>query len=247
MPNIEPINNNPTLGYRLDPYEPGLIRQAKANQSTAQVVAHEHRNLTRLTRQAVQEGRIIVSKTITYKPVIAGSYMGTAAGRTTVVSLERPSSYSEYSPEQKVSDPENYASLSGTTSNEECPTCYQSGLANTSIDELSREELDIKVEISRIAKDLNETEQEISNKENDAYGIETSQDSGKLRRELEEKKDELRKIQIEKVIKSQTKLIQSLNEGLLNSYETPLNMINAKYNGNNGNNDLIGQNVNLNI
>jgi hypothetical protein len=55
MSNVEPILNNPILGYRLDPYEPGLIHCAKASQSTIQVVSHEHRNLTRLSLQAIED------------------------------------------------------------------------------------------------------------------------------------------------------------------------------------------------
>jgi hypothetical protein len=87
---LDPVLSNPYLGYRLDPYEPGLISQAKASESALYVTARERRNLTRLVAQATQEGRTVVWAGISYQPTVAGSYMGVAAGQTTVISIEKP-------------------------------------------------------------------------------------------------------------------------------------------------------------
>lgn len=242
MSGLEPILSNPTLGYRLDPYEPGLIRHAKASQSTAQVVSHEQRNLTRLSRQAIQEGRVIIRKQITYRPTIAGSYMGTAAGRTTVVSMEKgrpeeenpllemgrpeeenPSSEPEGSQEKYPSD------LIGE-GNEEVYNSAQPELARLSAKELSQKEQTLRMEIRRITTEMEQLEGEKDHSSDEVAPFQAEQDQGKLEFELERKRQELQEVVLAKILKSQSELLAFLNEGLVNSLQAAMSIIKVAYN-----------------
>ena len=94
--NIKPPDlqmTDPVLRYRLDPLEPGLLRSARASQSTAAVSAHELGNLIEFRREAAQTGRMVVYSSITFKRGIDGSYPSIRAGRTEVVSVPLPEPY----------------------------------------------------------------------------------------------------------------------------------------------------------
>lgn len=232
MSNVQPIMNNPVLGYRLDPYEPGLIRQAKASQSTAQVVSHEHRNLTRLTRQAVQEGRVIVSKQITYRPTIAGSYMGTAAGKTTVVSIEKAKTENENLTEMPENDDktkESYPSDAIDTGDAGFSTGMQAELVQASVEALNQEEQDLRTEIRRINAEIEQSEKEKDHSSAGVAPFKEEKNSGQLRIELEKKRQELRDVTLSKISKSQAELMAAVNEGLQNSNQVVMGMLKAAY------------------
>lgn len=240
MTDLKPILSNPTLGYRLDPYEPGLLRRAKANQSTIQVVGHEHRNLTRLTRQAVEEGRVIVRKQITYRPTIAGSYMGVAAGKTTVVSMEKIKPEDEdaiQKPEDK--DQENNPSDIVSIDGEGIPTSMQPELAQISVEELAKEEQDLRAEIRSISNEIEGLERKGARSSDEAVPLQEDEDPGKLKFELEQKKQELRNVTLAKISKTQAELMATVNQGVVNSYQAAMNIIKL---ANNAGGDPVGQN-----
>lgn len=230
MSNVEPILNNPTLGYRLDPYEPGFIHRAKASQSAIQVVSHEHRNLTRLSRQAIENDRVIIKKQITYKPVIAGSYMGVAAGKTTVVSIEKSKPEDENPSMEPESNQENNPSDSIGESNKSAYPNTQPELAQLSVEELTQEEQSLRAEIQHINNELKKLEREEAHESDETSYVREGQGKGKLELELETKKQELRKVALDKTAKSQADLLGILNEGLVNSSQAPISIIKAAYN-----------------
>jgi hypothetical protein len=84
--------NDPRIGYRLDPGEPGVLRGASASTSTLRVVEQEQRNLNRFRSRAVQEGKTVVFANIKYLRQFRGSFMATVAGETRVVLEDRPPS-----------------------------------------------------------------------------------------------------------------------------------------------------------
>lgn len=229
MSDFEPILNNPTLGYRLDPYEPGLIHHAKASQSTIQVVSHEHRNLTRLSRQAIEEDRVIINKQITYKPTIAGSYMGVAAGKTTVVSIEKSKPEDENPSMEPESNQGNYLSDFIGESNESVYTNVQPELAQLSVEELTQEEQSLRAEIQRITNELKQLEREKAYESDEVASVQAGQGKGKIEIELERKKQELRSVTLAKISKSQAELLGILNEGLVNGSQAPVSIIKAAY------------------
>lgn len=84
--------SDPTMHFRLDPGEPGLLRSAPASQATLRVTAQEQRNLARLESEARMSGRVIIQSGTHYGREFAGGYLTTASGLTTVISREpRPS------------------------------------------------------------------------------------------------------------------------------------------------------------
>ncbi len=84
-------NSNPTLYYRLDPCEPGMLREASASQSVAAVSAHERGNLNQFRREAALAGRMVVQSSITFTRGIDGMFPSIRAGRTEVVTVPLPS------------------------------------------------------------------------------------------------------------------------------------------------------------
>ena len=237
MSSFQPVSNNPVLGYRLDPYEPGLIRQAKASQSTARVVSHEHRNLTRLTRQAVQEGRVIISRQITYRPTIAGSYMGTAAGKTTVVSrqkAEKEPAYLKEDPEKDGTNDEVYAPDSAKNGGVGLSTPVPSEMAQATTQELNQEEQKLRTEIRRINTEIEQAEEE---KEYDE-----EENPGALKVELEEKRKDLQEVTNAKISKSQADLMATINEGIEKGNQAVIGLLKAVYDSGN---DSMGQNFDV--
>ena len=247
MSEIGSITNNPILGYRLDPYEPGLLRQSRASQSTSQVVAHEYRNLTRLSRQAVLEGRVIISKTITFRPVIAGSYMGTAAGKTTVVSVEKYTPQTNALSQKPEQNDKNSPVSLHEDFNKEASIYPQSQLAQESLEDLNQEEWDIRTEIRQMNSEIDEFEREKAHSHDKHPIIEPGKSSGQLKQKLDEKKEELRKVYLSKIMKSQEKLLGSLSEGMLDANKTAFNIVDAIYKGQDKSDDFSGLNIDLTV
>ena len=92
MLRIGSVINDPRIGYRLDPGEPGVLRSASASTSTLRVVEQEQRNLNRFRSRAVQEGKTVVFASIKYLRQFRGSFMATVGGETRVVLEDRPPS-----------------------------------------------------------------------------------------------------------------------------------------------------------
>lgn len=253
MPGLNPILSNPTLSYRLDPCEPGLIRHAKASQSTLQVVSHEQRNLTRLKRQAIQEGRIIIREQITYRPILAGSYMGTAAGKTTVVSMEkgRPADeeplmkeinpadenpleekinpFDEEPSEKPESNLENDPSQSTGGINEGARAGVPPELARLSVEELTQKEQILRAEIQRLTAEMEELEREKDDSSGEVAPAQAEQDERKLDLEMERNKQELKKVALAKTLKMQSELLASVTGSLIENVRAPMSMIEAAY------------------
>jgi len=84
--------NNPTLGFRLDPGEPGMLRRGRATEATLLVTGQEHRNLVRLKSEALREGRVIIHASSKFGRAFQGPFLTTTSGLTTVISrAPRPS------------------------------------------------------------------------------------------------------------------------------------------------------------
>jgi hypothetical protein len=79
--------HNPTLGFRLDPGEPGLLRQAPASESTLRVFQQELRNLVRLKGEAAMRGERVIYADLDLYFSRNGSYVSANSGHTTVVSV----------------------------------------------------------------------------------------------------------------------------------------------------------------
>ncbi|MFC1534885.1 hypothetical protein ACFL7M_16145 [Thermodesulfobacteriota bacterium] len=85
-------------------------------------------------------------------------------------------------------------------------------------------------------------EREGSNESDEYDSIQTEQ--GRRELELEQKKKDLRKVSIEKIIKSQFELLYDLNKSLINSSKTPMSIIKATYNTDS---DPPGKNLDLSV
>lgn len=90
MDRINTSNNNPTLHYRLDPGEPGILRSAKASESGMAVTAQEMHNIARLKADAMREGRRVIYAGIKYSAGVEGNFVALHAGLTTVISKPAP-------------------------------------------------------------------------------------------------------------------------------------------------------------
>jgi hypothetical protein len=77
------------LTYKLDPGEPGLLRSATPEESTAAVSTQEQANAHRLAAEAMARGEDVVSVDITYKRSVVGGKVAMKAGHTEVVSIKR--------------------------------------------------------------------------------------------------------------------------------------------------------------
>lgn len=231
MSQSESILSNPTLGYRLDPYEPGFIRRAKASQSTPQVVSHEHRNLTRLTRQAIQEGRVVIGKHITYKPTIAGSYMGTAAGKTTVVSVEKNNAVEENQPNEPSDKRQDLSSGEVDQDERNLPGPVEPELQRMSLEELSREEQKLRSEIHRIAAEIERLEDEKDRPSSQAESVNAEDRIGKLKVQLEQRERDLQDVSLARILKSQSELSDAMNEALSAGFRPSISMIGQAYAG----------------
>jgi len=76
---------NPTLGYKLDPGEPGVAFGAPASQSIARVMSQEFANYIDFKKQAAEQGGFIISGTISLDLQKRGSFLAAVAGKTKVL------------------------------------------------------------------------------------------------------------------------------------------------------------------
>ena len=86
---IPQLVQNPTVGYRLDPGEPGLAPPATATNSVYTVVAQESHNRARLQANAQLQGQDVLLVKTDYKVARVGSFNVVVGGHTTVVSRAR--------------------------------------------------------------------------------------------------------------------------------------------------------------
>ena len=98
---IDPIVQDPVVGYRLDSGEPGVANPTRASRSAYTVVGQESRNRARLRSEAMKEGRQVVLLKTEYKVRRVGSYTVPVGGLTTVVTRERPEAAQPLSPLQR--------------------------------------------------------------------------------------------------------------------------------------------------
>jgi hypothetical protein len=234
---LKPVINNPYLGYKLDPGEPGLLNKAKASESTLRVTAQEQRNLNRLVSEAVQEGRTVIWKGITYRPAIAGSFMGTAAGHTTVISVESPENETALS----SSDYENGIEITPAAEGAEDQGAKgENGISNSSIaidpqlaeespDELSQQAVLLQASIGRLESQIQEADNGTSKEENGLEADQADQKKQHLSRKIQEKEDELNKIAMARLIKMQSELMAAMNQGFIQNSMAPAAMIKTAY------------------
>lgn len=233
---IKPVISNPYLGIKLDPGEPGLLNKIRANESTIRITAQEQRNLNRLVNQAVQEGRTVIWKGITYSPSMTGSFMGITSGHTTVISVERPEKETDLPSEI----PENGTeALSDTGGDDDPYLTSQSSIpapsldtqsAGESPDELSQKEGLLRAGIGRLEAEIKEAESDQVNEENNLESAQSAREKQHLARELQEKEKELNKIAMERLIKIQSELMGAMNQGLIQNSLAPVSMVKAAYN-----------------
>lgn len=233
---IKPVISNPYLGIKLDPGEPGLLNKIRASESTMRITAQEQRNLNRLVSQAVQEGRTVIWKGITYSPAISGSFMGIASGHTTVISVEHP----EKETGLTSGIPENGTkSLPDTGGAEDSDPISQSSIpapsmdaqsAGESPDKLSQEEVLLRASIGRLESEIEDMERGHINQEDASEISQTAQEKQHLNRELQEKEKELNKIAMQRLIKMQSDLMGAMNQGLIQNSLAPVSMVKAAYN-----------------
>lgn len=74
---------NPTLGYKLDPGEPGLSHSAPASRSVLRVLSQEISNWLAFKREAERNGGVIIQGGITLDLRKRGSFIAAVAGKTT--------------------------------------------------------------------------------------------------------------------------------------------------------------------
>ncbi|MEJ5257578.1 MAG: hypothetical protein WHS64_04940 [Fervidobacterium sp.] len=76
---------NPTLGYKLDPGEPGIPSGAPASQSVLRVMSQEFANYIDFKKQAAEQGGVIISGGIYLDMQKRGSFLAAVAGKTKVL------------------------------------------------------------------------------------------------------------------------------------------------------------------
>ncbi|MFN4223354.1 MAG: hypothetical protein ACK4E1_00885 [Fervidobacterium nodosum] len=92
MASIISINNsqgsvivNPTLGYKLDPGEPGIPSGAPASKSVLRVLGQELANYMDFKKQAMEKGGFIIAGGIFLDMQKRGSFLAAVAGKTRVL------------------------------------------------------------------------------------------------------------------------------------------------------------------
>mgnify|MGYP007094564059 CR=1 FL=1 len=76
---------NPSLGYKLDPGEPGVPFGARASQSIARVMSQEYANYIDFKKQAAEQGGIVIFSGIYLDIQKRGSFLAAVAGKTKVL------------------------------------------------------------------------------------------------------------------------------------------------------------------
>ncbi len=74
---------NPILGYKLDPGEPGLAHSSSASNSILRVLTQEISNWLAFKREAEKNGGVIIFGGISLDLRKRGSFLAAVAGRTT--------------------------------------------------------------------------------------------------------------------------------------------------------------------
>lgn len=146
---LNQVLNNPTLRYRLDPGEPGLLQSSKASQSTMAVTAQEQRNLLRLKSEAAMSGRRVISSGIKYSTGIEGAFVATRAGLTTVVSEPVPQSLTALN-DAIILDSEPVETILAKTPDTSAPTTQE---APDSI-ELEKSENQLQIMKNKLENDI---------------------------------------------------------------------------------------------
>ena len=85
--NVGKILNNPTIGFRLDPGEPGIAGSAPASTSALKVIPHELGNIHRFESEALAKGGVVIEEEITLDVQKVGSYLTVAGGHSKAVIL----------------------------------------------------------------------------------------------------------------------------------------------------------------
>ena len=145
--------NNPVLGFRLDPGEPGLLSSAPASQAALRVTAQEQRNLRRLESEAIMAGRVILASGTSFGRAFAGPYLTITSGLTTVVSRPaRPSVIeSEAARGVAAGDAPAAAPVEPEAPEAGAPEAAGSALPAQKPDrELAAEEADLRIELRRL-------------------------------------------------------------------------------------------------
>ncbi len=120
---------NPTLGYKLDPGEPGVAFVAPASQSIARVMNQEFANYIDFKKQAAEQRGFIISGNISLDLQKRGSFLAAVAGKTKVLIYIPGKGYERPLPNQ----PDEH----GTKSHNE-PDDIRKGEIERKIDELYR-------------------------------------------------------------------------------------------------------------
>ncbi len=81
------ILSNPSIGFRLDPGEPGIAGSAPASSSALKVIPHELGNIHRFKSEALAKGGVVIEEEITLDIRKVGSYLTVAGGHSKAVIL----------------------------------------------------------------------------------------------------------------------------------------------------------------
>jgi len=105
------ILSNPTIGFKLDPGEPGIAGSAPASMSALKVIPHELANIRQFEAEAREKGGIVIEKEITLDIQRVGSYLTVAGGHSKAVILYSKDGRPVLSPHYgQQNDPERPAS-----------------------------------------------------------------------------------------------------------------------------------------
>ncbi|MDN5337650.1 MAG: hypothetical protein PWQ20_720 [Thermotogaceae bacterium] len=81
---LKSFNLNPTLGYKLDPGEPGLAYSAPASRSIIRVLSQEVSNLIAFKNEALRKGGVVIYSKISLDMQKRGIFLAAVAGKTEV-------------------------------------------------------------------------------------------------------------------------------------------------------------------
>jgi flagellar biosynthesis GTPase FlhF len=182
--------HNPTLGFRLDPGDPGLLRQAPASESTLRVFQQELRNLVRLKGEAAMRGERVIYADLDLYFSRNGSYVSANSGHTTVVSVgeARTVRPSEDVRDQEPSESKESEAAGQTAAAEEARQEEQIEETQTAL-ERKKAELEQKIDEKRTAQE-------------DPVEVRLRPESeAELRQKLEEVDQALRQLEVQRLQK----------------------------------------------
>ena len=215
--------------YRLDPGEPGLLRNARASESVRKVSQQEQRNLLRLKTQASREGRRVIRSGISYLFGIDGSFSSLRAGKTTVVSksIEKKDvvQIKELRDENDDQKETGFSELQKESDSENDHKLLNSPDSN---DNKSDEELAQEINFLRMKK--NQLEGELK-KSDISYEtgllLSSEHKDSSVSKDLKKISAELKKLEVEQVTRQIEKSEENLTGALQKSYEQTEKMFNA--------------------